>query len=171
MHRHLPAMAHVNADFRQHNHDGDGTDNHRSALRNSVSRVRVRALGSGRPEYPKPAGFLSNWRAPSSQPREEKNECDTDQDIYGFLPRTFCSQFQKSNNPHALNSSITARRLSEYALFSVPPKAIHSAVLQLRIISLSMWREGDGFRQQRENIPETNAAIPIIARLRTLHPS
>ncbi len=171
MPRHLPAMGDIDADFRQHNHDGDGTDNHASALRNSVSRVRVRALGSGRHEYPKPAGFRSNWRAPSSQRREEKNECDTDQDIYGFLPRPFCSQFQKSNNPHALNSNITPRRLSEYAPFSAPPTASHSTFLQLRIVTLSMWRESDGFRSQRENIPETNAAIPIIARLRPLHPS
>ncbi len=171
MPRHLPQWRDIDADFRQHNHDGDGTVITASALRNSVSRVRVRALGAGGHEYPKPAGFRSNWRAPSANRREEKNECDTDQDIYGFRPAPFCSQFQKSNNPHALNSTLPPRRLSEYAPFSAPPTASIQPFLQLRIVTLSMWRESDVFASQRENIPETNAAIPIIAGCAPLHPS
>ncbi len=171
MPRHCQQWRDINADFRQHNHDGDGLIITASALRNSVSRVRVRARVAGGHEYPKPAGFRSNWRACPANRREEKNECDTDQDIYGFCPAPFCSQFQKSNNPHALTATLPPRRLSEYAPFSTPPTPAIQPFLQLRIVTLSMWRERMVFASQRENIPETNAAIPITPGCAPLHPS
>ena len=80
--------------------------------------------------------------------REEKNECDTDQDIYGFLPRSVlqpvpeieqspCAQQQHYRHADGQNT----RRFQRRRKPAIQP------FLQLRIVTLSMWRESDGFCQ------------------------
>ncbi len=65
----------------------------------------------------------------------------------GFLPAPFCSQFQKSNNPHALNSNITATQTVRIRAVFTPPTASHSTVFAVLDSYAGMWREGDGFCQ------------------------
>ncbi len=149
----------IDADFRQHNHDVMVLIITARALRNSVSRVRVGRWVAGGHEYPKPAGFRSNCEHRPANRREEKDECDTDQDSTVFCPAPFCSQFQKSNNPQRSTATLPPRRLSEYAPFSTRRQPAIQPFLQLRIVTLSMWERVMVSASQRENIPETNAAI------------
>ncbi len=82
--------------------------------------------------------------------REEKNECDTDQ-IYGFLPRRFAASSRNQTIPCAQRQHYRHADCQNTRRFQRRQTASHSTVLQLRIVTLSMWRESDGFRQRQEN--------------------
>ena len=80
-----------------------------SALRHRVSSVRARALGSGLP-WTSDTRRFSIRLASSVQPTAEKNRISAIRIRIStvFSPAPLCSQFQRSNSPHAFSSSIIA---------------------------------------------------------------
>ncbi|VGQ03493.1 hypothetical protein SB00610_05046 [Klebsiella quasipneumoniae subsp. similipneumoniae] len=80
-----------------------------SALRNRVSSVRARALGSGRPWISEARRFsirLANTVQPIAEKKRIRAIRISTSTV--FCPASLCSHSRKSNSPQALRSSIMA---------------------------------------------------------------
>lgn len=90
----------IHADFREHDHNGDGTDNHRQRVaKQGQQRAGASAWQGPAVNIRNQTVFNQARQQRPSHSREEQNQRNADQNIDGLFPAPLCSQFQKSNNP------------------------------------------------------------------------